>query len=382
MTIIAQHADAFKTTDFTAAINEVENQYGFINSQGLFDTYTTSEKAIVFDKTAHNITLLPAVNRGDRSFTTGKERDVEQFSLPLAYFKHEDNLTAEDILGFRAPGMQDKETVERASAEKVQDIRFAVDQTREYLKLQAMKGIFKTPNGTTLANMFTEFGVTQQTEDFTLDVGTTDINGVIMSLKRKVKAGLKTSTMNGVDVYCDEEFFDKLISHANMKAIYLLSNQASAAYKDETASYEQWGVMDSFTHKGVRFIQYTPTFNLPTCATEDFLGANTAIFLFLICYDYFCFLVIYLPRFRAASLAFSGVPVAPTSTNIAVLLSFSKLAAKPERTVSNAAESSGSRAAHIASNEGFAPPTMSASAALRCSTSLSRAACASTSCSA
>jgi len=71
----------------------------------------------VFDKNTYNITLLPQVNRGSHSQTTGKERKSETFSLPLAYFKHLDTLTAEDILGWRAPGRTDKETVERASAE-------------------------------------------------------------------------------------------------------------------------------------------------------------------------------------------------------------------------------------------------------------------------
>lgn len=277
MSIIRDYANSFETTEWTDAINEVENQYGFINSLGLFETYNTSEKAVVFDKTAHDITLLPQVNRGSHTATTGKERSVETYSLPLAYFKHVDSLGAEDIYRWRKPGMQDKETVERASAEKVQDMRYTADQTREYLKLQAMKGVFKTPDGTTVADMFSQFGISQQTQVFALGNNTTDVNGVIMALKRKVKAGLKTSTMSGVNVFCDEEFFDKLVNHANIKAIYLLDSASNRTYRENTATYEQWGVMDMFSHKGVNFIQYNPTFKLPSGSTEDFLAANTAI---------------------------------------------------------------------------------------------------------
>lgn len=277
MSIIRDFTNAFETTDFTAAINEVENQYGFINSQGLFDTYNTSEKAVVFDKSTHDITLLPQVNRGSHTATTGKERTVETFSLPLAYFKHKDSLGAEDIYRWRQPGSMDKETVERASAEKLQDIRYIADQTSEYLKLQAMKGVFKTPDGATVADMFTQFGISQQTQAMALGTSTTDINGLIMTVKRKVKAGLKTSTMNGVDVYCDESFFDKLVNHANIKAIYLLDSASNRAYRENTSTFEQWGVMDMFEHKGVRFIQYNPTFSLPTGSDEDFLAADTAL---------------------------------------------------------------------------------------------------------
>ena len=275
--IIRDYQNSFATTDFTAAINEVETQSGLINATGLFETTGTTEKAIVFDKNTYNITLLPQVNRGSHSQTTGKERKSETFSLPLAYFKHLDTLTAEDILGWRAPGRTDKETVERASAEKVEDMRFLADETDEYLKLQAMKGIFKTPDGTTMANMFTEFGVTQSSVNFELDTGTTDVNAKIMELKRKVKDGLKTSGMNGIDVYLDELTFDKLVSHASMKSYYLVGDAASRPYRDATEEYMQWGVMDIFTHKGVRFIQYNPTFNLPTGSTEDFLASGTGI---------------------------------------------------------------------------------------------------------
>ena len=89
--------------------------------------------------------------------------------------------------------------------------------------MQAIKGIFKTPDGATVANMFTEFGVSQSSVDMDLDVGSTDVNAKISELKRKVKAGLKTSSMTGVDVYPDELTFDKLVSHASIKAYYDMS---------------------------------------------------------------------------------------------------------------------------------------------------------------
>ena len=274
--IIRDYADSFKTTDFTAAINEEENQFGFVNGQGLFESTGTTEKAIVFDKNTHNITLLPQVNRGSHSQTTGKERAVETFSLPLAYFKHLDTLTAEDILGWRAPGTTDKETVARAAAEKTTDMRLLGDQMKEYLKLQAMKGIFKTPDGTTVANMFTEFSQTQSTLSLDLDNSATDVNAKISELKRLVKAGLKSSTMTGVDVYLDEETFDMLTSHQSIRSYYNFDG-ASRILRDETAQYMQWGVMEVFEHKGVRFFCYNPTFNLPTGSTEDFLASKTGI---------------------------------------------------------------------------------------------------------
>ena len=193
--IIRDYADSFKSTDFTAAINEEENQFGFLNGQGLFETTGTTEKAIVFDKNTSKITLIPQVNRGSHTQTTGHERAVETFSLPLAYFNHIDTLTAEDILGWRAPGSTDKETVARAAGEKTTDMRYMADQMDEYMKCQAIKGIFKTPDQVVMANMFTEFGISQQTLDLDLDEGATDVNAKIAELKRKVNTGQKNRTL-------------------------------------------------------------------------------------------------------------------------------------------------------------------------------------------
>ena len=47
------------------------------------------------------------------------------------------------------------------SAQKLADMRAQVDQSIEYMKLQAVKGIMKTPDGSVIADMFTEFSVTQ-----------------------------------------------------------------------------------------------------------------------------------------------------------------------------------------------------------------------------
>ena len=118
MSIIRDFANDFETTEWTEAINEVENQYGFINSQGLFDTYNTSEKAIVFDKTAHDITLLPQVNRGSHTATTGKDQSFldsprpTKLTLRLTYKNYktmsEQDLAQLQIIEHRIKQMQVK----------------------------------------------------------------------------------------------------------------------------------------------------------------------------------------------------------------------------------------------------------------------------------
>lgn len=274
---VRDYFDSFKLTDMSDAINSVENQYGYVNAQNYFQMRSTASTSIVFDVNTHNITLLPQVPRGDRSSTQGKERTVKTLALPLAYFNHKDRLTNEDIQDWRQPGSEDQETIARATAEKVQDMRMAYDQTAEYMKLQAIKGVFKTPDGTTVANMFTEFGISQTEIDFVLGTSTTDVDKKIAELKRTMAAAVKTGgAISGVEVLVDNSFFDKLISHPNMKAAYqYYVNSGKQRLRDDLSNYMQWGIMDVFEHRGVRFISYDATFNLPDGTTEVGIAADT-----------------------------------------------------------------------------------------------------------
>lgn len=263
--------------DWTNEINEIENQYGFIKSQNMFNIRGTSQTAIVFDKNTHDITLLPQVSRSGRESTYGKDRKLETFSLPLAYFKHSDRITPEDIQGIRAPNSSDAvETLARARMEKLTDMRLAADQTDEYMQIQALKGIFKTPEGTVVADMFTEFGVTQKAVDFDLGTATTDIDAKINEVKRHIAANVKTGgAIQGVDFYVDSEFFDKLISHPKFREVYnQYQNSGSQRLRDDLGNYMTWGISDVVEHRGVRFISYDASFNLPDGTTEAAFAAS------------------------------------------------------------------------------------------------------------
>lgn len=261
-----------KMIDWTTEINEVENQYGFIKSLGLFNAKPTSQTAIVFDKNTHDITLLPSQNRASRQSSYGKDRETQPFSLPLAYFKHSDTITPEDIQGWRAPnGSDTEEALNRVRLEKLTDMRLAADQTDEYMQVQAMKGIFKTPSGQTLANMFTEFGVTQKVVDFELDVATTDIDAKINEVKRHIASNVKTGgAIQGVDFFVSSSFFDQLVSHERFREVYnQYQNSGAQRLRDDLGNYMKWGISDVVEHRGVRFVSYDSEFNLPDGTTES-----------------------------------------------------------------------------------------------------------------
>lgn len=277
MAITRDVSNLNRIIDWTQEINEIPNQYGWVKNQGIFNVRPTTQTAIIFDKNEAETTLLPQVPRGSRETTVGKDRKVETFSLPLAYFKHSDYITPEDIQGQRMPGTPDQpETLANVRMEKLEDMRRAVDQTHEYMQIQALKGISTTPDGTVLANMFTEFGVAQPTVDFDLGTAATNIDSKIAEVKRGVTANLKSGgSIQGIDIMCGEGFFDKLIDHPKVREAYL--NAASnAQYQRDISQYMPWGVSDVFVYRGVRFFTYPAVFLLPNGTSEQAVADQEA----------------------------------------------------------------------------------------------------------
>ncbi len=93
-------------------------------------------------------------------------------------------------------------------------------QTREYMEVNALRGIVKDGAGSTLYNYFTEFGLAQLSVDFVLGTAGTNVQGKVRDVLRKVETELKGETMNGVLALVSPEFFDKLISHAKVEDAY------------------------------------------------------------------------------------------------------------------------------------------------------------------
>ncbi len=256
------------TIEWTKEINEVPNQSSFIKSRGLFTPSFTNQTAIIFDKIESTVTLLPDTHRRLGTGSYGKDRTVKTFSLPLAYFKHSDYITKQDYLEKRRAGTPDQnDTLANVIAEKLIDARRKVDQTHEYMQLQALKGISTTPEGTVLANMFTEFGVSQPEVDFELGDANTNIDAKLAELKDTVVKNLKTGgTIRGLEVICGRAFFNALINHPMVTRAYL-NSQSNTQYQKDLSTYMTWGISDFFEIRGVRFLVYSHVFNLPGGST-------------------------------------------------------------------------------------------------------------------
>ena len=279
MAITRTLANGNLLTDWTEEVNEIDNQYGLLNGMGLFNSKGTSQRSIVFDKDTVKTVLLPRVNPTDRHPVMGRDRKLETYSLAIPYFKAFDAITVEDIQGKRMGGTPDSpETLANVVAEKLEDLRMSADQTKEYMKIQAIKGITKAPSGETLADMFNIFGLTRSNyqTDFVLGTSSTNVDLKISEVKRAIAKNAKTGGAIGkIMVLCDPEFFDKLTTHATIRDAYkYYINSGKQLLRDDLSAYEKWGVVDMFEHKGVLFMSYDAEFVLPDNTTEAAFAAS------------------------------------------------------------------------------------------------------------
>lgn len=269
--------DTNQLIDLTRAIQVIPNTSSVIKDMGLFMTEYTDQESVLFDKITASSALLPATNRRAGEPTYGKDRDVVPYSLPLGYFKHMDRLTKQDIMGKRRAGSNnEQETFENALRIKLEDMNRNIDYTHEYMMVQAIKGNCVTPDGGSLADMFTLFGQTQVEVDFLLGTATTNVRAKCAAVRDAIQANLQDggSIIGDVDVLVDRSFFNKFTDHAEVKNAYL-NSASNTRYQRFDQTVLPFGISEQFSFHGLNFMVYEFTFTLPSGSTEKAIDADS-----------------------------------------------------------------------------------------------------------
>lgn len=213
--------DGYSITTLSAAINKLPNRYGRLQQLGLMPIKGVTTRNINMEEKNGVLTLVPTTAWGAPAFQneTGK-RKLRTFTIP--HMPIEDSVLAGDVQGIRAFGSENAtEAVSTKVAEKLQSMRDKLDQTLEYRRMGALKGILTDADGSSvLYNLYTEFGITQKVVDFVLGTAGTDVRAKCMEVLRHIEDNLMGEVSNGVRCLVSEEFYDKLTSHAKVVAAF------------------------------------------------------------------------------------------------------------------------------------------------------------------
>jgi len=207
----------FTVAELTAAINQFPVQWGRVGQLGLFRDRGIRTREMVIEDRSGTLALLPSHEWGGAG-TVASEITRNTYAFSIKQTVHDDLVSPSDVVGVRAFG-QDQGISGLASmsdemALRLQRIRSRHDITLEHKRMGALKGTVLNADGTSvLANIFSTFGVSQLTVDFTLGTDTTNIQQKCEAIHAQMEDNLKGDTMSGIRVLVSPAFFTKLVDH-------------------------------------------------------------------------------------------------------------------------------------------------------------------------
>jgi len=219
--------DAFSMASLTDAINILPNNYGKIETMGLMPIKGVRTRTIMIEEKNGILNLITSQPPGSPGAQnqTGK-RAVRSFVIP--HLPLDDTLLPAEYEGVRAFGSENElAPFMTIMNDKLQTMKNKHAITLEHLRMGALKGIILDGDGSTLYNLYTEFGISPKTVSFALGTDTTKVRSKCLAVSRHIEENLKGETMTGTHVLCSSGFFDALIDHPLVKEAY--ANYGEAA---------------------------------------------------------------------------------------------------------------------------------------------------------
>jgi len=250
--------DAFGMMALTEVVMDITPQYGRLTALGLFQDEGVSQRVIAVDfDTATNV-LLPQTRWGGPppANKSGKAK-TKGFSIP--HFPIVDELLASDLQGRRRPGSDMVQDAQYATAKKLGEMKRKLEQTGEWMRLGVLKGgLVQDGLGATILDIYTDFGLTQDSTSMVFATTTTDILGKIAGVKRVIQQALRGEMMTNFVALCSDTFYDALVSHANVKiAFTYFQNNGQTLNQDFSGGSAPAELVKGFQFGGVTWLNYT-----------------------------------------------------------------------------------------------------------------------------
>jgi hypothetical protein len=272
MTITRNPFDAggYSLAEMTQAINILPNLYTRLGQIGLFRFEGVTQRSVVIEQREGVLSLLPSVPLGaPATVGTREQRSMRSFALP--WIPHDDVVLPADIQGMPALGVSDAaDPLVDVMNRKLTLMRRKHAQTREYMEMNALRGIVKDGAGSTLYNYITEFGLDQISIDFVFGTAGTNIQGKVRTVLRRIEDNLLGETMTTAHALVSSEFFDKLISHPKTEEAYKFFSATGGQPLRED-------MRRAFPFAGILFEEYNGSVTLSSGTAERLIPAGEGI---------------------------------------------------------------------------------------------------------
>jgi hypothetical protein len=247
--------DAFSLTTLSDAFIKSPYVPGQIGRMGIFRSSGISTTTAVIEYKSGSIELIPTSPRGGVGSQLGSlgKRTMKSFIVP--HLEKNATVYADEVQGVRAFGSENgTEAVQTKVNEKLARLRAEHELTLEHMRIGAIQGLVKDSDGSTLIDLFTEFGESQITAALAVDDDADVPNGLrgsIQAAQRQAEAELGAAPVTGWTVICGPTFFDDVQKDVNMTSTLRYENPALLTGTQGVSASER-----SFVYAGVRFVEY------------------------------------------------------------------------------------------------------------------------------
>lgn len=233
--------NAFKQHDLTMAINKLPYKPGRIGSLGLFSSDSVFTTHVDIEFKGGKLSLVQTQPRGSRTGVkiTDTKRKLRTFKIPhLPQFA---TITPDDVPNIRPFGTNEgRMQWNSVIASRLNSMRYNLDVTVEYHMIGAIKGVILDADGSTIYDLYSEFGISEEEIPLVMD-GSETIRGQIPQLERYVQDRLGAATYTKLHAFCGDKFFDVLVELDELKAAYERPQEGAFLRNTYTRSAFEYG---------------------------------------------------------------------------------------------------------------------------------------------
>jgi hypothetical protein len=234
-------SDVFSVVSLTDAILKAPFKPGRIGALGLFRERGITTTTVVIEEKNGRLSLIPTSPRGGPASTIGAEKRTAR-SFMATHLERESTVLADEVQNVRAFGSDNaQEAVQAIVNERLTDLRAMHEVTLEYHRVGAIKGLILDADGVTpIYNLFTEFGISQQT--FELDLSDdADVRNQAVAIQRLAEAEFGAEPVTGYRAFCGDDIFDAVIGSTPVKQS-LVFQESALLRTDLRAGFQYGGI--------------------------------------------------------------------------------------------------------------------------------------------
>lgn len=243
--------DAFGLVAMTDAINKLPHKPMRLGELGLFPEKGIAETKVSIEERNGQLSLIQSKPRGGTADTMGSSKRTMR-AVTVPHFPLESTINADEVQGIRAFGSENAaQVIQEVVNERLGEMKASHEVTLERMRAGAVQGLILDADGSTLLNLFTAFGVAQQTAILTPNDaadGGDALRAEIVAIQRLIEAELGAAVITDFRGFCGAGFFDDLRSD--------LGVVQTLRYADPQSLLGQQANARSFKYAGVQWEEY------------------------------------------------------------------------------------------------------------------------------